>query len=163
MLVDHGVDDPVYRTIGISRTLLAIASAMLLLGTLFVFAMTAGIRLLGQKALARGVGAALKAVRVESIYRPDIDGLRAVAVLAVFAFHLEVNGFQGGFVRVDIFFVISGHLISSLILREIAYGTFSWRHFIARRVRRIVPAQFAVIAVTIRRRVFFICQPSWKR
>ena len=61
-------------------------------------------------------------------YRPDIDGLRAVAVLAVLAFHFQVPGLGGGFVGVDVFFVISGYLIGRLLLDELARdGRVSWR------------------------------------
>ena len=57
-------------------------------------------------------------------YRPDIDGLRAVAVLSVMFFHLKSGLFSGGFVGVDVFFVISGYLITTIIVREISAGTF---------------------------------------
>jgi peptidoglycan/LPS O-acetylase OafA/YrhL len=72
-------------------------------------------------------------------YRPDIDGLRAVAVLVVVLFHAKL-GFTGGFIGVDVFFVISGFLITSLIMRELEQQQFSFRAFWERRVRRIVPA-----------------------
>jgi len=72
--------------------------------------------------------------------RADIDGLRAVAVVAVIFYHLNVPGFSGGFVGVDVFFVISGFLIASLISRELEEGRFSLLSFYERRVRRIVPA-----------------------
>lgn len=83
-------------------------------------------------------------------YRPDIDGLRAIAVLSVFIFHLDVNPFHyrvlsGGFVGVDIFFVISGYLISSLILADIATSGFSFLSFYKRRIVRIVPALLVMI------------------
>jgi peptidoglycan/LPS O-acetylase OafA/YrhL len=73
-------------------------------------------------------------------YRADIDGLRAVAVTAVILYHFKIPGFTGGFVGVDVFFVISGFLISSLILRELEEQQFSLLHFYERRVRRLVPA-----------------------
>lgn len=79
-------------------------------------------------------------------YRPDIDGLRAVAVLAVVLFHAELELFSGGYVGVDIFFVISGFLITSIIADRIARGDFSVVAFYAGRVRRIFPALFALIA-----------------
>lgn len=80
-------------------------------------------------------------------YRPDIDGLRAVAVVGVLFFHAGL-GCKGGFVGVDVFFVISGFLITSLILRDLREGTFSFVDFWARRIRRIVPA-LAVMALAV--------------
>ncbi|HEY2419636.1 MAG TPA: acyltransferase, partial [Steroidobacteraceae bacterium] len=80
-------------------------------------------------------------------YRPEIDGLRALAVLAVVLFHYRVPGFSGGFVGVDVFFVISGYLITGLILKERGEGRFSLRQFYERRIRRIFPALFAMLAV----------------
>lgn len=80
-------------------------------------------------------------------YRPDIDGMRAIAVLSVVAFHYGLHA-PGGFIGVDVFFVISGFLIGSLIYREACEGTFSYRGFYVRRARRIVPALLAVLAVT---------------
>jgi peptidoglycan/LPS O-acetylase OafA/YrhL len=78
-------------------------------------------------------------------YRPDIDGLRAVAVLSVLAFHMELAGFPGGFVGVDVFFVISGYLISAIVFSEIANGSYSIAAFYERRIRRIFPALFAML------------------
>ena len=80
-------------------------------------------------------------------YRPEIDGLRALAILPVVLFHYRASGFQGGFVGVDVFFVISGYLITSLIQSEMTRGTFSLAHFYERRVRRIFPGLFAMLAV----------------
>lgn len=83
-------------------------------------------------------------------YRPDVDGLRCVAVLSVLAFHLSPGLVSGGFVGVDVFFVISGYLISSIIVSEINAGKFSILGFYDRRIRRIFPALFAMlIAVSI--------------
>jgi len=81
-------------------------------------------------------------------YRREIDGMRALAVLAVLAFHARVPGFPGGFSGVDIFLVLSGYLIGGLILREADAGSFSLVSFYERRVRRILPALFAVLAFT---------------
>jgi len=78
-------------------------------------------------------------------YRPDIDGLRAVAVLAVVGFHAGIPWLRGGFVGVDIFFVISGYLICSIIYKEISRDSFSIARFYARRFKRIVPALSVVL------------------
>jgi peptidoglycan/LPS O-acetylase OafA/YrhL len=80
-------------------------------------------------------------------YRADIDGLRAVAVLSVLAFHTRLGAIPGGFVGVDVFFVISGYLISSIVFSEIAESRFSVIGFYERRIRRIFPALFAILAV----------------
>lgn len=82
---------------------------------------------------------------VVNAYRPDIDGLRAIAVGAVILFHLDVGIMKGGFIGVDVFFVISGYLITGLLQSEIDAGRFSILRFYDRRIRRILPALFAVI------------------
>lgn len=82
-------------------------------------------------------------------HRADIDGLRAVAVVPVVLYHADVGALSGGFVGVDVFFVISGFLITSLILRETAAGTFSYTGFLERRARRLVPAAVPVIAFVL--------------
>jgi hypothetical protein len=79
-------------------------------------------------------------------YRPDIDGLRAIAVLVVVAFHAFPEKVKGGFIGVDIFFVISGFLITSIIFQNLKESTFSFLDFFARRVRRIFPALILVLA-----------------
>jgi peptidoglycan/LPS O-acetylase OafA/YrhL len=79
-------------------------------------------------------------------YRPDIDGLRCLSVLAVFAFHASLP-LSGGFVGVDVFFVISGYLITGLITSEVDKGTFSFRVFYARRIVRIIPALLAMTSL----------------
>lgn len=78
-------------------------------------------------------------------YRPEIDGLRAVAVLPVVLFHAGVAGFSGGFVGVDVFFVISGYLITTKILEDLKEGKFSLLDFYEKRVRRILPLMILVI------------------
>jgi peptidoglycan/LPS O-acetylase OafA/YrhL len=80
-------------------------------------------------------------------YREDIDWLRAIAVLAVVAFHFEAPVY-GGFVGVDIFFVISGYLITGIIQSELKGGAFSFAPFYERRVRRLLPALYAMVALT---------------
>lgn len=82
-------------------------------------------------------------------YRPEIDGLRALAVLPVILFHAGFEIFSGGFVGVDVFFVISGYLITTIILAELEQGKFSIVNFYERRARRIFPALFLVMLVCI--------------
>jgi peptidoglycan/LPS O-acetylase OafA/YrhL len=83
-------------------------------------------------------------------FRPDVEGLRAVAVVAVVLFHLRLGAFQGGFVGVDVFFVLSGFLITRLLLKELAStGTLSLPEFWARRARRLLPASCLVIVATV--------------
>ena len=78
-------------------------------------------------------------------YRPDVDGLRAVAVLAVIGFHAFPGWVHGGFIGVDVFFVISGYLISGIIFSALERGRFSFAEFYARRIRRIFPALVVVL------------------
>ena len=88
-------------------------------------------------------------------YRPEIDGLRAIAVAAVIIYHAEIliqgsQFFKGGYFGVDIFFVISGYLISSIIFRELNQTkTFSFKYFYERRIRRIIPVLIFVIITSI--------------
>jgi peptidoglycan/LPS O-acetylase OafA/YrhL len=82
-------------------------------------------------------------------YRRDVDGLRAVAVTSVVLFHTGLGAIKGGFVGVDIFFVISGFLIGGIVDREIAGGSFSFARFYVRRARRIAPALLAVSIATL--------------
>jgi peptidoglycan/LPS O-acetylase OafA/YrhL len=81
-------------------------------------------------------------------YRPDIDGLRALAILPVVGFHAFPGWFPGGFVGVDVFFVISGFLISTIIFKSLERSDFSFVEFYARRVRRIFPALLVVLAAS---------------
>ncbi len=81
-------------------------------------------------------------------YRPDIDGLRAVAVLSVVAFHAFPAWMKGGFIGVDVFFVISGFLITTIIFENLDRGTFSFAEFYARRIKRIFPALLLVLVAS---------------
>ena len=82
-------------------------------------------------------------------YRSEIDGLRALAVLPVIFFHAGFELFSGGFVGVDVFFVISGYLITSLIIDDMNKGNFSLANFYERRARRLLPALFFMILITL--------------
>ena len=82
-------------------------------------------------------------------YRPDIDGLRAIAVLAVIIFHAFPTILPGGFIGVDIFFVISGYLISRIIMESLEKNSFSFGEFYARRVKRIFPALMLVMVAVL--------------
>lgn len=96
----------------------------------------------------------MRGTRVSTEYRPHIDGLRAVAVIGVLVYHarFEIGGgllFPGGYLGVDVFFVISGFLISLIILRETSAGTFSFGSFFGRRIRRILPILLVVMLATL--------------
>lgn len=82
-------------------------------------------------------------------YYPHIDGLRGIAVLLVLLFHLDSKFFKGGFVGVDVFFVISGYLISTILINKIDSGTFSFKDFYLRRIKRLMPAMLFMVVVTI--------------
>jgi peptidoglycan/LPS O-acetylase OafA/YrhL len=82
-------------------------------------------------------------------YRPDIDGLRAVAVLLVILYHLGLMKVSGGYLGVDVFFVISGFLITSIIIRDIENNKFSLSYFYERRIKRILPALFTVMLTSL--------------
>jgi peptidoglycan/LPS O-acetylase OafA/YrhL len=84
-------------------------------------------------------------------YHPDIDGFRAVAVSAVVLFHLALPGVGGGFIGVDVFFVISGYLITLIIRKQVADGSFSFSSFYIRRIRRLLPALLFTVAIS------FVC------
>ena len=96
---------------------------------------------------SRGWGAPVDASPANA-YRPDIDGLRALAVLPVILFHAHLF-FPGGFVGVDVFFVISGYLITQIIERDLQAHKFSVLVFYQRRIRRIFPALFVMCACSI--------------
>lgn len=82
-------------------------------------------------------------------YRPDIDGFRALAVLSVLIFHFNNHWMPGGFLGVDVFFVISGYLITSIIKKQLDEGRFSFKVFYTRRIKRILPLLFLVLFVTL--------------
>lgn len=98
---------------------------------------------LGAPSLRWGMG------NQEGVYRPHVDGLRAIAVSLVVLYHAFPSELPGGFVGVDIFFVISGYLITGIIARDIGSGSFGLAGFYARRVRRIFPALLVVLVVTL--------------
>lgn len=81
-------------------------------------------------------------------YRPDIDGLRSVAVLIVIMYHLGFNAIPGGFVGVDVFFVISGFLITSIIYKDVSGECFSYASFYTRRIKRLYPSIFTVLSAS---------------
>ena len=93
-------------------------------------------------------------------YRPEIDGLRAVAVIPVVLFHLGFSWIRGGFIGVDVFFVISGFLITSIIRNDLENGSFSFREFWVRRIRRIAPAFIFVTGCTLALSHLFVFKPE---
>ncbi len=96
-------------------------------------------------------------------YRPDIDGLRAVAVLSVVAFHAFPDWLKGGFIGVDVFFVISGFLISSIIFENLDRGTFSFSEFYARRIKRIFPALLVILIASYALGWFVLLSDEYKQ
>ena len=99
-------------------------------------------------------------LRPNDSYRPDIDGLRALSVIIVVLFHAGL-GMTGGFVGVDVFFVISGYLITSLILKQQAAGRFDLVEFFARRVRRIIPAVCVMTLATLVLGSLWLSPDAW--
>lgn len=95
-------------------------------------------------------------------YRPEIDGLRAVAVIPVVVFHLQAGWMPGGFAGVDVFFVISGFLITSIILRESEAGTFTLRNFWMRRIRRLFPALAVVLVAVLLAGMLMLYESEWR-
>ena len=95
-------------------------------------------------------------------HRADIDGLRALAIVPVVLFHYGVAGFGGGYVGVDVFFVISGYLITGLVHQRVVAGTFSLADFYERRIRRIFPAMFAMTLATVMLAAVFYLPDDFK-
>jgi peptidoglycan/LPS O-acetylase OafA/YrhL len=95
-------------------------------------------------------------------YRPEVDGLRTIAVIPVILFHLNSRWLPGGFTGVDVFFVISGYLITSLLMKELAEGTFSMIGFWIRRIRRLMPALATMILATLIVGRFVLWPSEWK-
>jgi len=93
---------------------------------------------------------------MELKYRPDIDGLRALAVMMVIVYHVGSEIITGGFVGVDVFFVISGYLITSIIRKEISSGSFTYSGFYNRRIKRIAPSLLMVLSSTILASLFIL-------
>lgn len=107
-----------------------------------------------QGAIGSAKSAATSISGAATYYRPDIDGLRAIAVLVVILCHAGLTGFGGGFIGVDVFFVISGYVVANAIWREQSARTFSLVGFYARRMRRLAPAAYSMVFATI---AFAIC------
>ncbi len=96
-------------------------------------------------------------------YQPEIDGIRAIAVMSVVLFHVEYALFAGGFVGVDVFFVISGFLITRLIVKDVRANTFSFKQFYLRRIRRLAPALIATLVVTFCVSFFYLTPAHFER
>lgn len=96
-------------------------------------------------------------------YRPDVDGLRAIAVLAVLVFHAWPEALPGGFVGVDVFFVLSGYLISGIIYKGCRQGTFTFGDFYARRIRRIFPSLVAMLGLCLAYGWLVLFPSEWRQ
>ena len=96
-------------------------------------------------------------------YRADIDGIRAIAVLVVVLFHLKIGLFKGGYIGVDIFYVISGYLVSAQILSRLEQGTFRLGEFYTSRIRRLLPALFATVGATFVTSAFILLPGDFER
>lgn len=106
----------------------------------------------------------MSGTKIESGFRPEIQALRAVAVLLVIGFHLWPDRLAGGYVGVDVFFVISGYLITAHLLREVKQtGTIGVTAFWARRIRRLLPAAFTVLAVCFVMAILWVPTGLWQQ
>ena len=90
-----------------------------------------------------------RVMSVSATYRPELDGIRAIAVLAVVLYHLDMPWISGGFVGVDVFFVLSGYLITGVLSRELGGDSFRFREFFLKRLRRLLPALLAMTTVVL--------------
>src|SRR5690554_5591354 len=97
------------------------------------------------------------------VFRYDINGLRAYAVLAVLLFHFNLFGLNAGFIGVDLFFVISGYLMTSIVVRGLEKNNFSFGNFYLSRLRRIVPALLVLISVFTIFAWFYLTTPALKK
>jgi peptidoglycan/LPS O-acetylase OafA/YrhL len=122
-----------------------------------------GYRTVLSEKLAPPVSPSRRASTTKSYLRSDIQALRAIAVLLVVTFHLWPIRLTGGYVGVDVFFVISGFLITSHILRDVDKGAFRVTRFWARRLRRLLPASMLVLAVTAAGVWLWVPQQSWQQ
>src|SRR5258708_25799561 len=100
---------------------------------------------------------------LEDHRRRDIDGLRAVAILAVLGFHTVPKFLPGGFIGVDVFFVISGYLITRILLTSLEEGSFAFGAFYARRIRRIFPTLIVVLAATFALGLFLLLPAEFRQ
>lgn len=98
----------------------------------------------------------------DSTYRPEIDGLRGIAILAVLLHHVDPHLLPGGYVGVDVFFVISGFLITSILVRDLDAGTFSFTHFYARRAKRLIPAATVLVVCLVASAWWFFLPQDFK-
>ena len=98
----------------------------------------------------------------EAAYRPDIDGLRAFSILSVVIFHFFPKALPGGFIGVNVFFVISGYLISGVILKSLNAGDFSYAVFYGRRIKRIFPALIVVLVTSALAGWLFLFSDEWR-
>src|SRR5215217_1806010 len=111
----------------------------------------------GGKGRLRRTGAASGAPEVRLSYSPGLDGLRAIAVMAVLLYHADLSWIPGGFLGVEVFFVISGYLITALLLAEWHQkGTINLKDFWLRRARRLLPALYVLLVVTLTFAVVFL-------